>query len=173
MLEIGKGRIRIAPGTVPYFRRVVADLGLVLDLPGGAEAFDRGDALGHPVTIMQPDVPTVPPNGWTLPDDIRAATAVGVPVGQTDGNGAMLTGNGTGCGSKIVYDPDDWPLQGEPASPASHEVLLRLLRHANDCAAGTNAPPAPPRAAGATGGQIATELPSGQGRQCPDLCLRH
>jgi hypothetical protein len=154
MLEIGAGRIRIAPGTVPYFRHVVADLGLVLDAPGGAETFDRGDALGHPVTIMQPDVPTVPPNGWTLPDDIRAATAVGVPVGQTDANGAMLAGTGTGCGSKIVYDPDDWPLRGEPASPESHEVLLRLLRHANDCAAGTNAPLAASPTAGATGGKL-------------------
>jgi hypothetical protein len=154
MLEIGNGRIRIAPGTVPYFRHVAADLGLVLDAPGGAEAFDRGDALGHTVTIVQPDVPTVPPNGWTLPDDIRAATAAGVPVSQVDANGVMLTGTGTGCGCKIFYDPDDWPLRGDPSSPASHEVLLRLLLHANACAEGTNQPPMPPAPAGAPQTQL-------------------
>ena len=149
MLEIGKGRIRIAPGTVPYFRHVVADLGRVLDAPGGAEAFEHGDALGHSVTIRQPEVPTRPPNAWTLPDDIVAATAAGVPVGQTDAKGAMLLGTGSGCGSTIVYDPEDWPLQGEPSSPVSHEVLLRLLFQANACAEGATTPPMAPATVGA------------------------
>jgi hypothetical protein len=125
MLEIGKGRIRIAPGTVPYFRRVVADLGRILDMPGGAEAFEHGDALGRAVTIMQPKDPTLPANGWTLPDDVAAAS-------------------GAGCASRIVYDPDNWPRHGDPASPASQDVLLKLLVQANICAAGTYIPPAVP-----------------------------
>lgn len=135
MLEIGKGRLRIAPGTVPYFRRVVAALGYVLDLPGGAEAMDQGDALGHPVAIMQPKVPTIPANAWTLPEDVGS-------------------GEATGCGSIIVFDPDDWPRQGEPASPSSHEVLLKLLLQANGYAAGVGTPPAVPEPAGARQGQL-------------------
>jgi hypothetical protein len=154
MLEIGKGRIRIAPGAVPYFRRVTTALALVLDLPGGAEAFDHGDALGHTVTIMQPPMPTVPPNAWTLPDDIRAATAAGVPVGQMDANGTILAGTGAGCGSRIVFDPDDWPRRGDPASPASHEVLLKLLQQANAYAGGACIPPAAAETAGAAQGQL-------------------
>jgi hypothetical protein len=154
MLEIGNGRIKIAPGTVPYFRSVVADLGLVLDAPGGADALDHGDALGHAVTIMQPEVPTVPPNGWTLPDDIRAATAAGVPTGRQDPNGALLSGTGAGCGSRIVYDPADWPRQGDPDAPTGDDVLLRLLRHANACAEGANTPPAAPPTAVAAAGQL-------------------
>ena len=148
-LEIGKGRITIAPGTGAFFRRAVADLGQVLDAPGGTEAFEEGDALGHPVTIMQPDVPTVPPNAWTLPDDIVAATAVGLPTGQTNERGEMLTGTGAGCGSRIVYDPDDWPRHGDPASPSRHEVLLRMLRQADGYAAGMGAVPVTPGGPGA------------------------
>jgi hypothetical protein len=143
MLEIGKGRIRIAPGTVPYFRRVVADLGQVLDAPGGVEAFEQGDALGHGVTIRQPEIAARPPNGWTLPEDIVAATAAGMATGLMDANGRRLVGTGAGCGSTIVYDPDDWALRHDPISPASNEVLLRLLLHANACAAGTVMPPEP------------------------------
>jgi hypothetical protein len=60
MLEIGSGRVRIAPGAAAYFRRIIMALTHVLDLPGGPEAFERGDSLGHPVTIMQP--PARPPS---------------------------------------------------------------------------------------------------------------
>ncbi len=82
-------------------------------MPGGAEAFEHGDALGRAVTIMQPKDPTLPANGWTLPDDVAAAS-------------------GAGCASRIVYDPDNWPRHGDPASPASQDVLLKLLVQAND-----------------------------------------
>jgi hypothetical protein len=146
MLEIGMGRVRIAPGAIPYFRRVTMSLACVLDLPGGPDAFARGDELGLPVTIMQLPERTVPPNAWTLPDDLRAGSAAGVPIGRSDGKGDQLTGSGTGCGSRIVFDPDDWPRQGDLDSSASHEVLLDLLLRANDYAAGSAMPPTmPPR----------------------------
>ena len=132
MLEIGKGRVRIAPGATPYFRRVTMALAHVLDLPGGPEAFERGDALGRPVTIMPPPVPTVPPNAWTLPDQSGDAA----------------------CGSTIVFDPDDWPRGGDPASPSSHEVLLTLLEQANAYADGSYRPPAGPPGIGARQGQL-------------------
>lgn len=135
MLEIGMGRIRIAPGAVPYFRRVVAALGYVLDLPGAAEALDQGDALGRQVTIMQPKVPTNPPNAWTLPDDVGP-------------------GEGNGCGSIIMFDPDDWPRQGDPASPDSHQVLLKLLLQANDYAIDASAHPAAQEAVSARQGRL-------------------
>lgn len=154
MLEVGKGRVRIARGEVSYFRRVTMAVAQVLDLPGGAEAFERGDELGHRVTIMQPPVPTVPPNAWTLPRDITAATAAGVPVGQTDANGAMLIGTGTGCASRIAFDPDDWPWHGDPTSPSSEQVLLNLLLQANAYAEGASMPPAGPANASAIQGQL-------------------
>jgi hypothetical protein len=124
-LELGCGRIKIARGAVAYFRRVAAAFADALDLPGCPEALERGDALGRAITIMQPDVPTVPPNAWTIPDALRAAVTPGV-----------------GCGSTIVYDPDDWAREGDPCCPAAHEVLLRLLLQANACAAGECTPPA-------------------------------
>ncbi len=112
-LEIGKGRVKIAPGTVPYFRRVVAALNYAIDLPGGQEALDHGDALGHAVTITQPKLATIPANAWTLPD------------------------------GHVVFDADDWPRPGDPQSRTRHEILLNLLEQANRYAAGQPAPPAP------------------------------
>src|ERR1700761_3695777 len=48
-LEVGKGRLRIAPGAISYFGRVTMALAHVLDLPDGPEVFARGDELGHAV----------------------------------------------------------------------------------------------------------------------------
>jgi hypothetical protein len=123
-LEVGCGRIKIVRGEVSYFRHVVATLADALDLPGCAEALARGDGLGHTVAIMQPDVQTVPPNAWMIPNALRAAVTPGV-----------------GCGSMIVYDPDDWTREGDPCCPAPHEVLVSLLLQANACAAGSWTPP--------------------------------
>lgn len=124
-LEVGCGRIRIARGAVSYFRHVVAAFAHALDLPGFAAALERGDALGRGVTIMQPEVPTVPPNAWTIPESLHAAVTPGV-----------------GCDSTIVYDPDDWTRAGDSNCPSAHEVLLSLLLQANACAAGESKPPA-------------------------------
>lgn len=154
MLEIGMGRVRIARGAVSYFGRVTMALAHVLDLPGGAEAFARGDELGRRLTIMQPVERTVPPNAWTLPANLQAGTTAGVPIGRVDGNGDPIVGTGTGCGSTIVFDPDDWPWQDDPASPTSHRVLLDLLLQANAYAAGVGMPPARPEDAGASRAQL-------------------
>jgi hypothetical protein len=154
MLEVGTGRIRIARGAASYFGRVTMALAHVLDLPGGAEAFARGDELGHQVTIMQPPERIVPPNAWTLADDLQAGTAAGVPIGRPNGKAEQLVGSGTGCGSRIMFNPDDWPWRGDPTSPTSHRVLLKLLLQANAYAAGTGMPPATPDDVGAPHGQL-------------------
>ena len=154
LLEVGRGRVRIARGTVPYYRRVVAAMGRLLDLPGGVEALEHGDALGHQVTLVQPEVPTVPANAWVLPDDILAATSAGMSTGVPDTGNQVLTGTGEGCASRIVFDPDDWPRPDDPASTLSHEVLLKLLLEANACAEGASSPPPAPVPAGARQDQL-------------------
>jgi hypothetical protein len=135
---IGCGRVTIASGDVLFVSRVVADLGRLVHDPAGEAALKDGDALGRRVTIMKPDLATDPPNAWTLPDDLAAACAAGVALG---GNGrAARRGSGAGCGSTIVYDPEDWPRPGDPASPSRVAVLLMLLRQANLNARGGSDP---------------------------------
>ena len=111
---IGSGRVIIAPDNVIFVNDVVGDFARLAHSAEGEAVLTRGDTGGYKVKITQPDPPTEPPNGWVVPDDIVSAT-----------NG------GPGCGSTIVYDPADWPRRGDPRSPTSAEVLLRLLRQAN------------------------------------------
>jgi len=133
------GRIRV-DGADPHFAAAaLADLGEIDELPGGLEVLEHGDALGCTVIIKKPEVPTEPPNGWTLPDDIVAATAAGRPTGQPGERGATV-GSGDGCGSTVVYDPADWPRDGEARSITGPAILLRLLREANVNAAGERDP---------------------------------
>jgi len=123
---IGGGRVAIAPDDLLFVNDVVGDIGRLAHCREGEEVLAQGDAIGHRVKIIKPDPPTEPPNGWIVPDDIAAATS-----------------GGGGCGSTIVYDPTDWPRRGDPRSPTSVEVLLRLLRQANLNAAGQSNPALP------------------------------
>jgi hypothetical protein len=136
--EIGSGRVRVGSEDFAFAGAVIDDLGRVAHDANGETVLRQGDALGRPVRIVKAEPPTVPPNGWTLPDDIAAATAEGVAVGQ-----GGEAGTGIGCGSTVVYDPADWPRQGDPASPSSEAILLMLLRQANLNAAGKSNPALP------------------------------
>jgi hypothetical protein len=122
---IGPGRVTIATTDMRFVTDVVADFGRIVHTPSGEEVIRQGDALGHGVIIVQPDPPTDPPNGWVIPDDL-----------------ALAGGSGAGTGSTIAYDPADWPWRGDPQSPSSAEVLTRLLRQANQNAAGKSDPAA-------------------------------
>lgn len=130
------GRIKV-DGSDPHFASAtLTDLGEIEDLPDGRDILEQGDAMGHPVIIRKPDVPTEPPNGWTLPDDVQAATAAARPTMQLDAQGRVIVGTGAGCGSTIVYSPADWPATADPSHPRSCAILLRLLEQANVNAAG-------------------------------------
>ena len=145
---IGVGRLRIAApagadlaSDMAYVAAVVEDLGRLAHSPAGEEALHRGDALGHPVLIEKPSPPTQPPNAWAVPDDLAAAIAPEVAVKSADGR--TVQGTGTGCGSTIVYDPADWAVDGDPASPRRTDVLLTMIEQANANAAGRSNPSLP------------------------------
>jgi len=130
------GRIKV-DGSDPHFASAsLTDLGEIEDLPGGHDILEQGDGMGHPVVIRKPDVPTEPPNGWVLPDDVQAATALSRPTMLLDAQGRAIVGTGAGCGSTIVYSPADWPATTDSPRPRSCEILLRLLEQANVNAAG-------------------------------------
>ena len=123
---IGNGRLRIVSDDIVFVNEVVIDITRVVQSPEGDEVLRRGDAIGKPVLIKKTDPPTEPPNAWILPDDIAAAS-----------------GNGSGCGSTVVYAPSDWPRVGDPKSPSSEAILLTMLRQANLNAAGRSDPSSP------------------------------
>jgi hypothetical protein len=121
------GRVRIDAVDPHFASAVVADLGDVDDLPEGAALLRHGDEQQLPLLIHKPDVPTDPPNGWTLPAHAAAA--------EIDPADDDLRSAGEARGSVIVYDPRDWPKDGGGAVPGRAEILLTLLRHANAYAA--------------------------------------
>jgi hypothetical protein len=138
---IGGGRISIVRSKPPFAANVVADLDLLVRTREGQAVFTEGDELGHRVTITKPDLPTEPPNAWTVPDDLAAACAAGVLLGRSERS--PQHGTGAGCGSTIVYDPVDWPQTGNPDSPSRVAVLLLMLRQANLNARGASDPAKP------------------------------
>ena len=136
---VGAGRVTIAATDMRFVTDVVADLGRIVYTPSGEAVIRQGDAIGHKVIIVQPDPPTEPPNGWVIPDDLLAATAMGVAI---QAEGGPRRGTGAGCGSTIVYDPADWPWRGDPHSPSSAAVLMLMLRQTNRNAEGASNPTA-------------------------------
>jgi hypothetical protein len=139
VFAIGRGRVTIAARDSRFQLNVVQDLGTLVHMSAGENTLNEGDRLGHKVRIMKPELPLDPPNAWTLPDDLVAACAAGAALGR-GADGQPRFGTGAGCGSTIVYDPADWPRPGDPNSPSSVEVLLRLLRQANLNAGGRSDP---------------------------------
>jgi hypothetical protein len=123
---LGVGRVKIVSSDLLFINNVVADLSLIVHRPEGEEILRRGDAVGKPVLIRKADPPTEPPNAWIIPDDLAAVSA-----------------NGPGCGSTIVYNPENWSRGGDPRSPSSDEVLLMMLRQANLNASGRSDPSRP------------------------------
>jgi hypothetical protein len=141
LLHVGPGgHIRVATKPLDYAFSVVDDLGNVVDLPDGEAVLAECDALGRSICIVKPDPPTDPPNGYVEPDDRRAATMRGIETGLATADGEPILGTGTGSGSRISYDPADWPRPGDPASPGRAQVLLALLRQAAIYAKGADNP---------------------------------
>ena len=137
---IGVGRIAIASSDMRFVADVVNDLTLIVHAPVGEQVLRQIDTLGRPIRIVRPEPPTEPPNAWTVPDDLAAATEAGLQLGQP---GDARTGTGTGSGSTIAYDPADWPSRGHAGSPSSVDVLLMMLRQAAMNAAGRSDPSRP------------------------------
>jgi hypothetical protein len=140
---IGSGRVTIAGDDAVFVDAVTRDIGQLAHRSEGQMVLQRGDALGHPVRIAKPDPPTEPPNAWIVPDDLAAAASPNASIGGAEDGRAPARGTGAGCGSMIVYNPADWPRQGDSESPASADVLLIALRQANTNAEGRSDPFAP------------------------------
>jgi hypothetical protein len=153
---IGVGRIRIAGDDLRHVEDVVADLHHLALRQAGEQVLQEGDTIGRRVRITRPDPPTDPPNAWVAPDDVAAAAAAGAALGRGVDRRARF-GSGAGCGSTLVYDPADWPLSGDPNSPSSVDVLLLLLRQANQNARGASDPGHPDW--GAEAGPSAVDAP--------------
>jgi hypothetical protein len=140
-LHVGPGgHIRVATKPLDYAFSVVDDLGNVVDLPDGEAVLAECDSLGRRISIIKPDPPTNPPNGYVEPNDRRAATMRGIETGETTADGELVLGTGTGSDCRISYDPSDWPRPGDPTSPGRAPVLLALLRQAAVYAKGADDP---------------------------------
>jgi hypothetical protein len=149
IFAIGRGRVTIMASDHVFQFNVVRDLGSLVHMPAGEDVLGEGDRLGLKVRIGKPELPTDPPNAWIVPDDLAAACSAGTALGR-GADGGPRHGTGTGCGSTIIYDPADWPRPGDPQSPSSVEVLLRLLRQANQNARGNSDSAKPDWGAGET-----------------------
>jgi len=130
-LHIGcGGHIRVQVVSAHFAALVVDDLCRIRHAPEGEALLAACDALGHPVIIAPLETPIDPPNATIEPTDRRAATAAGRATGQVSATGEPVLGLGTGCGSRICYDPAEWPWSGDPACPSGARVLRALLRQA-------------------------------------------
>jgi hypothetical protein len=140
-LHVGQGgHIRVHATSVHFAACVVDDLCRIANSPEGTALLAECDALGHRISIARPEPPIEPPNGTIQPEDRSAATARGAATGQMSAAGDPILGTGAGSGSRICYDPAEWPWQGDPASPSGARVLLALLRQATINAKGADDP---------------------------------
>jgi hypothetical protein len=135
---IGLGRVVVVSDDIVFVNGVAGDLGRLAHSAEGDAVLREGDAVGYIVRIRKSDPPTEPTNGWILSDNIADAKTMGSTTAAIADNSTVRIG--AGCGSTIFYDPADWPRRGDPRSPASSEVLLRLLRQANLNATGRSEP---------------------------------
>ena len=120
-LHVGMhGNLRVQVASARFAALVIDDLCAVDDAPGGGALLAELDALGRLVVIARPDAPHEPPNGTVELLDAMAGKA--------------------GGGSRILYDPAEWPWLGDPACPDGAKVLLALLRQASANARGCDDP---------------------------------
>ena len=134
------GHIRVDAKSFDYVFSVVDDLSAVARSSDGEAVLAECDALGRRISIIKPDPPTDPPNGYVEPEDRRAATMLGIATGEATADGEQILGTGSGSDSRISYDPSDWPRPGDPTSPGRAQVLLALLRQAAVYAKGADDP---------------------------------
>ena len=132
-LHVGRARaIRVDAASPGFFDAVVADLVEIAATADGRRRVDGEFLAGRSIRIEQPAAPTIPANGWVLPDDLPAATPAGRPAGLSDAAGRPIEGTGAGCGSTIFYEPADWARKS-----AGPRILDPLLRQAEMNATGT------------------------------------
>jgi hypothetical protein len=132
-LHVGHaGLIRVDAAVPGFFDAVVADLVEIARSADGRRRVDGASLADHTVRIEQPASPTIPANGWVLPDDLPAATPAGRPTGLFDPSGKPVEGTGAGCGSTIFYEPAVWARKS-----AGPYILDPLLRQAEMNATGT------------------------------------
>jgi hypothetical protein len=134
------GHIRVHTASAHFAAVVIDDLCWIANLPEGAALLASCDVLGHRIIIATPKTPIDPPNGTIEPEDRSAATMAGGLTAPQGPGGDPILGTGAGSGSRICYDPADWPWQGDPASPCGARVLLALLRQARVNAMGADDP---------------------------------
>ena len=140
-LHVGRGgNIRVQAEASDFAAAVIDDLCRVANSPEGAALIAECDALGHLISITSPDTPHEPPNGAIEPTDRQAATARGAPTCEATATADPVLGTGAGSGSRICYDPAEWPWQGDPNSPSGARVLLAMLRQAKINAMGADEP---------------------------------
>lgn len=140
-LRVGPGGyIRVDAASVAFAAAVIDDLCRVAMAPEGRALLAECDALGRVIRIVRPETSIDPPNGTVEADSRRDATSAGRDIGQRTSDGEPVAGTGAGSGSRISYDPEEWPWQGDPASPTGARVLAALLRQARINARGADDP---------------------------------
>ncbi len=121
--------LRVDTPHAGYADRVVADVTRLAGTASGRALLERVRDSGHGVLIEMP-APVAAPNAEVRPQSLRAATAAGVPTGETDADGRPVLGIGGGSDCIIAFDPLDWPSPLDPASPPSDVMLFGLLAEA-------------------------------------------
>ena len=119
--------LRVDAPEAGYADTVVADLARIVATPSGRTVLERVRASGHSILIEKP-VHRDPPNADVRPRDLRAATAVLYPTGETDADRRALSGTGEGSDCVVTYNPADWPNPTDRISPSSDVMLFRLLQ---------------------------------------------
>jgi hypothetical protein len=121
--------LRIDTAEAGYADTVVADLARIVATPSGRSMLEQVRASGRSILIEKP-VRFDPPNADVRPRDLRAATDVVYPTGETDADGRPVLGTGEGSDCLVTYDPADWPNPTNHASPPSDVMLFGLLYQA-------------------------------------------
>jgi hypothetical protein len=141
LLHVGLGgHITVDATSVDFAAAVIDDIGDIATMPDGEVVLAECDAVGRRISIIKPNPPTDPPNGYVEPVDRQAATARGRATGLTREDGDAILGTGAGSDSLVGYDPADWRRAGDTESPLRAQLLLALLRQATVNAKGMDEP---------------------------------
>jgi hypothetical protein len=154
---------------------VARDLNQLTETKEGQVKFDGINNGPKPVHISKPDAKSASPEAGTHPDDPADATRAGEPIGRMLPDGTLERGTGAGTGTTVVYDPKDWPRNGDPNSPSSAQQLASLLDNADQETQGKTpanvfsgqVPPKPPPVPPAPPSSGSAGTPAGSGSDPP------